>query len=58
MEKLIVLDYEDGSVHVYDVQPGTVIDDEYIDNLGFHLSGCYYMHDTGISIHFHKRVLQ
>ena len=56
MDKLIVLDYEDCSVHVYDVQSGVDIDDEYVDNLGFRLSNCSWMHGNA-SIHFHKRTL-
>ncbi len=58
MEKLIILDYENSSMHVYDVAPGTQVDEAYIDNLGYHLSGVSWMFGKDISIHFHKRTLQ
>ena len=58
MGKLIILDYADGSVHIYDVQPGVDITDEYVDNLGFNLNTCSWMYDKEVSIHFHKRTLQ
>ena len=57
MEKLVVLDYNDNSVSIWDVSPDTEIDDEYIQNLGFHLSEVYWMKCADLSVHFHKRIL-
>ena len=52
-----MIDYSDKSVHVWDVDPEVEINEEYVSNLGFHLSEVSWMGDDNISIHFHKRVL-
>ena len=59
MEKLVVFDYNDSTVCIWDVKPGTYIDEEYIENLGYHLSEISWMHCVdGMAIHYHKRVLE
>ena len=58
MEKLVVLDYNDGSVSIWDVHPGTEINDEYVqDTLGFDLGNVYWMKCADLAVHFHKRIL-
>ena len=56
MNKLIILEHSDGSVHIYDVAVSTKVNEEYIENLGFNLSEISWMYGN-LSIHFHKRVL-
>lgn len=52
MEKLVVMDYSDGSINVYDAQ-GINEDDieNHIDKLGHNLDECYYMIGDNITIH-------
>ena len=58
MGKLIILDYEDASVHIYDVQSPIDVSEEYIEELGFNTNHCSWMYSEEMSIHFHKRKLQ
>jgi hypothetical protein len=43
MEKLVVLDYSTGTVHVYNLEREDPITDEYIQDLGYNVSDCYWM---------------
>lgn len=58
MENLVILDYTDASVHIYKVEPDTIIDDSYIENLGFTSNGCYWMFGEDTSIVFHREILK
>lgn len=42
-ENLVIMDYSTGTVHVYPLEREEPIDDEYIDDLGFRSSDCYWM---------------
>ncbi len=57
METLVILDYSTPSVHFYNISPSVVVDEEYIESLGFHLSSCSWM--TGnMDIFHHKGILK
>jgi hypothetical protein len=43
MEKLVVLDYSTGTVHVHNIEREDPITDEYIQDLGYNVSDCYWM---------------
>lgn len=58
MEKLVILDWSDNSVHFFDVDPKVEIDDEYIENLGFHCSNCSWMSSDNMHIEFHNGILE
>ena len=57
MEKLVILDYSVGEVHVYDIHPDTNIDEDFIKNLGFNISTISWMFSERISIVYHKKIL-
>lgn len=42
-EQLVILEYATQTVHVYNIDPGVNIDEEYISNLGFDTSNCEWM---------------
>ena len=58
MEKLVILDYSDASVHFFDVDSDADIDEEYIERLGFNCSNCYWMFGENMRIEFHNNVLK
>ena len=58
MEKLVVMNYNTLSVHVYNVDPEADIDEEYISNLGHHTSECSWMFGENIDIVHHKGILK
>ena len=53
MEKLIILDYCNAEVHVYDTEKDVFIDEDYIESLGFDYNDCQWMWGD-LSIMFHK----
>lgn len=53
MKKLVVLDYSDASVHIFDVLPDIEVDDEYVDSIGFNMSNCYWMLSDYLDIKYH-----
>ena len=57
MEKLIILDFSNSSVFIYDVAPGTDINEEYVENLGYNIDNISWMVGK-MSIHFCNRVLE
>lgn len=57
-EKLVILDYSTSEVHVYDVDSEANIDEEYLENLGYHCSNCSWMFGQEIGIIHHKGVLK
>lgn len=57
MKKLVVLDYSDASVHIFDVLPGIEVDDEYVTSIGFNLSNCDWMISDHLDIKFHYTTL-
>lgn len=57
MEKLIILEFSTGIVHIYDIERSEPIDEEYIENLGYHVSDCHWM-SGDIEIIQHKGILK
>lgn len=57
-EQLVILEYATQTVHIYNVDPGANIDEEYISNLGFHTSECEWMFGEDIEIIRHKGLLR
>ena len=55
MEKLVVIDYSDLSVHFFDVDTDRDID---ISELGFKESQCSWMFGENISINSHSEVVK
>ena len=58
MEKLIILDYTNATVDLYDVESDANIDESYIEELGFNTNNCYWMFGENMEITFHKEVLK
>jgi len=57
MEKLVVMDYSSGQVHIYFVNKGLKIDDEFVCNLGFNLDEIYWMHGKCELVYHDERIL-
>lgn len=57
-EKLVIIEYSTQTVHVYNVDPDAIIDEEYIRNLGFHTSECSWMFGEDIEIVRHGGLLR
>ena len=57
MEKLVILDYNDASVHFYDMKPDTEIDEEYLRDLGYKPNDCAWMFSEDMTIKFHTEIL-
>lgn len=51
MDRIVVLDFEYSNAHVYLVPEGSIIDDEYIEQLGHNTSNCYWMYTNEIIYH-------
>lgn len=58
MEQLVILDYSNQSVHIYNVDSEADVDESYINNIGFHTSECTWMFGENINIQFHKDILK
>lgn len=44
IEKLVILDYSDATVHTYNIDTSKAeVDDDYVESLGFKMSECYWM---------------
>lgn len=56
-ERLVVLDYETSTIHVYGLDRETTIDEEYISNLGFNPINCNWMAGK-IEVVKHKGILK
>jgi hypothetical protein len=58
MEKLVILDFETGSVDIYSIEYDNEPDmDELLDKLGHNANDCQWMFTTG-DITFHKEMLK
>ena len=58
MKKLIILDYTNDTVDVYDVETKADIDESYIENLGYNTNNCSWMFGQNMVFTFHKEVLK
>lgn len=57
MEQLIILNFSNPSVHIYNVEPKVEVNEEYISNLGYHPSECSWMTHSNMKIEFHNEIL-
>lgn len=58
IQRLVIIDFSDTSVHFFDLDPKIDVDDEFIENLGFHTSNCSWMTSESMHIEFHNGVLR
>ena len=58
MEDLVILDFNNATVHFYKVDKDTNINDDYIDKLGFNTNECSWMFAEDIDIVKHKGILK
>ena len=58
MEDLVILDFNNATVHLYKVDKDTNINDDYIENLGFNINECSWMFEEDIEVFKHKGILK
>lgn len=58
MRKLVILDYCNSTLNIYDVDSKVFIDESYITKLGYTISNCEWMCGIGLEINYHKEVLK
>ena len=58
MEDLVILDFNNATVHFYKVDKDTNINDDYIEKLGFNTNECSWMFAEDIEVIKHKGVLK
>ena len=56
MEDLVILDFNNATVHFYKVDKDTNINDDYIEKLGFNTNECSWMFAENIDIIKHKGI--
>ena len=57
MEDLVILDYNNSTLHFYKVDNDANIDENYIEKLGFNTNECSWMFAEDIGIIKHKGIL-
>ena len=57
MEDLVILDYNNSTLHFYKVDNNANIDENYIEKLGFNTNECSWMFAEDIGIIKHKGIL-
>ena len=55
--KLVILDYNKGIVHYYNVEKEVEINEEYVTNLGFNSDEICWMYGEEIDIIEHNEIL-
>ena len=52
MEKVVILDYSDGSVNVYNITEdlGNMESEELLSKLGYNIDECYIMYGENITV--------
>ena len=58
MEDLVILDYNNSTVHFYKVDNDANIDENYIEKLGFNPDECSWMFAEDIEVIKHKGILK
>ena len=58
MEDLVILDFNNATVHFYKVDKDTNINDDYIEKLGFNTNECSWIFAEDIEVIKHKGVLK
>ena len=56
MEDLVILDFNNATVHFYKVDKDTNINDDYIEKLGFNTNECSWMFAEDIEVIKHKGI--
>ena len=56
MEKLVILDYVNGDVHIYDKEEFTVVDEDLLNSLGYNAEECEWISGK-LQITYHKEVV-
>ena len=58
MEDLVILDFNNATVHFYKVDKDTNINDDYIEKLGFDTNECSWICTEDIEVIKHKGILK
>ena len=58
MEDLVILDFNNATVHFYKVDKDTNINDDYIEKLRFNTNECSWMFAEDIEVIKHKGILK
>ena len=58
MEDLVILDFNNATVHFYKVDKDTNINDDYIEKLGFNINECSWMYAEDIDVFKHKGIIK
>ena len=58
MEDLVILDFNNATVHFYKVDKDTNINDDYIEKLGFNTNECSWMFAEDIEVIKHKGIIK
>ena len=58
MEDLVILDFNNATVHFYKVDKDTNINDDYIEKLGFDTNECSWMFAEDIDVFKHKGIIK
>ena len=58
MEKLIILDYTNAAVDIYNVDSEADVDETYLNNLGYSPDCCSWMICEDMEITYHKGILK
>lgn len=58
MEQLVILDYTNATVDIYDIDPEVDITDDYIDSLGHNPNNCFWMIGEDIEVIKHRYLLK
>ena len=58
MEDLVILDFNNATVHFYKVDKDTNINDDYIEKLGFNTNECSWIFAEDVEVIKHKGILK
>ena len=58
MEDLVILDYNNSTLHFYKVDNNANIDENYIEKLGFNTNECSWMFAEDIEVFKHKGIIK
>lgn len=56
MRKLVILDFSTLETHIYDIREETIVDETFIEHLGYNLSECQWMVGN-MYIKYHRETL-
>ena len=58
MKDLVILDFNNATVHFYKVDKDTNINDDYIEKLGFNTNECSWIFAEDVEVIKHKGILK